>query len=182
MRKLKLEELGRDNIAQYQDREKINISVVLDNIRSAMNVGSFFRTSDCFALSKIFLTGITAVPPHPEINKTAIGATLSVEWEYHKDVAVLIKVLKTSGSLILGIEQTDKSIPIEEYTIQDKNRSIVLIFGNEVEGLSETVLPLLDDSIVIPQFGTKHSLNVAVCGGIVLHDFRQKIKKASIKY
>jgi len=182
MRKLKLEELERDNIAQYQDREKIKVSVVLDNIRSAMNVGSFFRTVDCFALSKIYLTGITAVPPHPEINKTAIGATLSVEWEYYKDVEELIKELKNEKTLVLGIEQTDKSIPLEEYTLDDANHSIVLVFGNEVEGLSESILPLLDDSIVIPQYGTKHSLNVAVCGGIVLHEFRQKIKKASIKY
>lgn len=174
MRKLKLEELGRDSIDQFKQREKIPVSIVLDNIRSAMNVGSFFRTADCFALSKIYLTGITAAPPHPEINKTAIGATLSVEWEYHKSIYDLVSVLKKEAS-ILGIEQTDQSIALEDYP-HHFEKPVVLIFGNEVEGITTDILPLLDKSIEIPQYGTKHSLNVAVCGGIILHTFHQEFR------
>lgn len=175
MRKLKLDELGRDSIDQFKKREKIPVSIVLDNIRSAMNVGSFFRTADCFASSKIYLTGITAAPPHPEINKTAIGATLSVEWEYRKSIKELLLELKEEA-VLLGIEQTDQSVALENYT-HDFEKPVVLIFGNEVEGLTEDILPLLDKSVEIPQYGTKHSLNVAVCGGIIMHTFHQELKK-----
>jgi tRNA G18 (ribose-2'-O)-methylase SpoU len=175
MRKLKLEELGRDNLSEYRSKAKVSISVVLDNLRSAMNVGSFFRTMDCFAIEKLYLTGISAKPPHPEINKTAIGATLSVEWEYHKDILELVTELKSSHH-ILGIEQTTESVALESYELQT-DKPMVLIFGNEVNGLSESILPLLDKSIEIPQYGTKHSLNVAVCGGVVLHHFASKLKQ-----
>jgi len=169
MRKLKLKELNRVDVSTYKTIEKTPIVIVLDNIRSAMNVGSFFRTADSFALEHIYLTGISAKPPHPEINKTAIGATLSVEWSHNPEIATTIDLLKSKGYRIVGIEQTDSSVPLEAYTYDMKSKT-ALVFGNEVSGISASVLPLLDDAVEIPQFGTKHSLNVAVCGGIVIWD------------
>jgi len=173
MRKLKLEELERIDVDNYKSLEKQPIVIVLDNIRSAMNVGSFFRTADSFALDHIYLTGITATPPHPEINKTAIGATLSVEWSYQKEVGLVIEKLKNQGYLILGIEQTDESVSLESFSY-DIDQKIALVFGNEVDGISQSLLSHLDVAIEIPQFGTKHSLNVAVCGGIVVWDMIRK--------
>ncbi len=168
MRKLKLEELQRDDVESYKSKKKFPISIVLDNIRSAMNVGSFFRSSDAFAVKKIYLCGITAKPPHAEINKTAIGATRSVEWSYHPDIKQLIVELKSEDKYIIGIEQTTESVPLKDFK-PNEEREIVLVFGNEVEGLSEIILELLDQCIEIKQYGTKHSLNVSVCGGVVLH-------------
>jgi tRNA G18 (ribose-2'-O)-methylase SpoU len=139
-------------------------------------VGSFFRTSDAFAIEKIYLCGITAKPPHREITKTAIGATHSVDWEYVKDIAGLLTNLKSEGKRIIGIEQTDESIPLGQLTVNPKDH-LVVIFGNEVQGLKDIVLPLMDDAVEIPQYGTKHSLNVSVCGGIVLYDLVIKLKE-----
>lgn len=170
MRKLKLEELGRISTSEFRAQEKIPIVVVLDNIRSAMNVGSFFRTSDAFKIERILLCGITAQPPHKEILKTAIGATQSVNWSYHENILKATEGLKVEGYKIVGIEQTTESISIADYSVQIDQKYAIL-FGNEVQGLSDELLPELDQAIEIPQFGTKHSLNVSVCGGIVLWHF-----------
>lgn len=168
MRKLKLQELNRLSAEEFREQEKFPVAVILDNIRSGMNVGSFFRTGDAFAIEKIFLTGYTPVPPHKEIFKTAIGATETVDWEYHADVKILIQTLHSAGWTCVGIEQTDASVFLQNVRIPD--RPLALIFGNEVRGLSESILPDLDEVWEVPQFGTKHSLNVSVCGGIVLWD------------
>lgn len=170
MRKLKLHELGRKSLDEYRTTEKVNIVLVLDNIRSAMNVGSFFRTADAFALEKIHLCGITATPPHREINKTAIGADQSVEWDYTKDIVDAVIHLKKEGYQIVGVEQTNDSQMLQSFK-PDPDQSYALIFGNEVNGLSDNILPLLDNCLEIPQFGTKHSLNVAVSGGVVIWHF-----------
>ena len=170
MRKLKLEELGRIQVEDYKTLPKTPVHIVLDNIRSALNVGSAFRTADAFLIEKIHLCGITARPPHREITKTAIGATRSVDWAYVESTRSCLEELKSKRSKLIGVEQTDQSIMLQDY---DWNpiQSSVLIFGNEVNGLSEDILDLLDDCIEIPQYGTKHSLNVSVSLGIVLWDF-----------
>lgn len=170
MKKLKLEELNRVSIEEYKVQTKIPIIVVLDSIRSALNVGSIFRTSDAFCIQEIMLCGFTATPPHKEINKTAIGATESVKWTYIENIIEVVNHLKSNGFTLIGIEQTDKSIPLQKFQI-DSNFKYALFLGNEVDGLSEELMPFLDFSIEIPQYGTKHSLNVAVCAGIVLYEF-----------
>lgn len=172
MRKLKLEELGRLNPQEFKELAKVPIVVVLDNIRSGMNVGSVFRTSDAFKIEKVILTGITARPPHKEILKTAIGATQTVEWAYHEHVKDAVKQLRSDDYLIIGIEQTNESIELQEVKV-DTSMKYAIVLGNEVEGISDTVLPLIDTAIEIPQYGTKHSLNVSVCGGIVIWHFAQ---------
>ncbi len=172
MRKLKLAELNRATVAEYQAVDKIPVVVVLDNIRSAMNVGSVFRTSDAFKIRQIVLTGITATPPHKEILKTAIGASQSVSWVYHKTSLDAIKDLKVQGYTIIGIEQTDSSVDIREVSVYTDQR-YAIVLGNEVKGISDEILPLLDQAVEIPQYGTKHSLNVSVCGGIVIWHFAQ---------
>ena len=149
---------------------KIPVVVVLDSIRSALNVGSIFRTSDAFCIQEIMLCGFTATPPHKEINKTAIGATESVKWSFIDNITEAVHQLKSNGFSLIGIEQTDKSIPLHEFKIDSKSK-YALFLGNEVDGLSEELMPFLDFSIEIPQYGTKHSLNVAVCAGIVLYEF-----------
>jgi len=170
MRKLSLQELGRVDIETYKTLPKSPVVVILDNIRSAHNVGSFFRTCDAFLIQHIYLCGITAQPPHREITKTAIGATASVDWTYSEDITGVITDLKTQDFEIIGIEQTDSSIPLSEMLI-DADKKYAIIFGNEVQGISESTLPIIDQAVEIPQYGTKHSLNVSVCGGIVLWDF-----------
>ena len=177
MRKLKLDELNRASVEEFKNSEKTPLIVVLDNIRSAHNVGSVFRTSDGLAIEKLYLCGITAQPPHKEITKAAIGATHSVEWAYVKNIEELILEMKDSGHLIIGIEQTDSSIDLDKFDYTHlAAKKAVLIFGNEVEGLSDAVLPLLDYAIEIPQFGTKHSFNVAVCAGMVLWSFTKELR------
>ncbi|HMQ48296.1 MAG TPA: RNA methyltransferase [Saprospiraceae bacterium] len=166
MRKLSLKELNRVNIAQFKDQPKTPLVLVLDNIRSALNVGAAFRTADAFSLEKIFLCGITAIPPHREILKTAIGATESVAWEHAEDVVELVQSLREDGYTILGVEQADQRTWLQDVRI-DKTEKYALLFGNEVEGLDDRLMPLLDTCVEIPQFGTKHSLNISVCVGIV---------------
>lgn len=176
MRKLKLDELERLNLEEFHALEKFPVAVVLDNIRSGLNVGSFFRTSDGFAVEQILLCGYTPTPPHPEIFKTAIGATKSIEWSHYPDINDAILHLKTQNYHCVGIEQTNVSISLDRVRIP--NGPLALIFGNEVNGLTESVLPLLDVVWEVPQFGTKHSLNVSVCGGIVLWEvIRQMLVK-----
>lgn len=173
-KKLKLEELCRVNIETYKNQEKVPITIVLDNLRSGLNVGAFFRTCDALGLSSIMLTGITPIPPHKEIHKSAIGSTLSVDFQYKKNIRECIQELKNVGTKIIGIEQTNTSRPLVEFTWP--TQPVAIVFGNEVEGLSDNILDLLDHSIEISQFGTKHSLNVAVCGGIVLWEASRQMR------
>jgi 23S rRNA (guanosine2251-2'-O)-methyltransferase len=175
MRKLKMDELGRLKPEAFYKSEKLPIILVLDNIRSALNVGSVFRTADAFALKKIYLCGITATPPHREILKTALGSTETVEWEYLPDTIAAIEKLKTQGKQVWAVEQVEGSISLQNLDFQTVE-DIALVFGNEVEGVAESALALCDGCIEIPQFGTKHSLNVAVCVGIVAWEFVKKLK------
>ena len=165
-KKLKLEELNRLSIEDYKKLNKHRIVVVLDDIRSLHNVGSFFRTCDAFAVEKIILSGITACPPHKEIQKTALGATDSVDWKYEKDCTSSIEKYRELGYKIFAVEQTNKSKVLS--SIEYANEPIVLIFGNEVQGVNQQIINCCDESIEIPQFGTKHSFNVSVSCGIVL--------------
>jgi tRNA G18 (ribose-2'-O)-methylase SpoU len=175
MRKLKTEELGRVGIDDFKKQEKLPLVVILDNVRSMHNIGSIFRTSDGFAIEKIYLCGITAQPPHREIEKTALGATQSIEWIYFEDVCDAINALKTDGYKIIAIEQAENSTLLNNYQpeISDK---YALIFGNEVNGVSDEAMQMIDTCIEIPQFGTKHSFNIVVSAGIVLWDFFAKLK------
>ncbi|MEE9372668.1 MAG: TrmH family RNA methyltransferase [Saprospiraceae bacterium] len=166
MRKLKLEELGRKTIEEHKSASKIPIIVVLDDIRSGGNVGSVFRSADAFLVDRILLCGITPKPPHKEIIKTAIGATHSVDWNYHKDSFSIVRSLKQEGKKIIIIEQTDHSQPLHSFALKGGDE-YVIIFGNEVNGVNESLLPLADLCIEIEQFGTKHSLNISVCAGVV---------------
>jgi 23S rRNA (guanosine2251-2'-O)-methyltransferase len=174
MKKLKLEELGRITVDQFKDSRKLPVVVVLDNIRSLHNVGSAFRTSDAFRIEKIFLTGITGQPPHREIEKTALGATDSVEWKYVDKTETVLSTLKSEGYTIIIIEQTTESIPLNSFVpVTDKR--YCLVFGNEVHGVSEEAIPFGDVAIEIPQYGTKHSLNISVCVGIIAWEFFRKL-------
>jgi len=175
MKKLKLEELGRISIDQFKEVEKLPVCIVLDNVRSLHNVGSAFRTADAFRIEKIYLTGITGTPPHREIHKTALGATDSVDWEYVEDSAYAISSLKTEGYRIVAIEQTTASVQLQSFN-PAKNEKLCLVFGNEVNGVREEVIELSDQALEIPQTGTKHSLNVSVCLGIVVWEVYQKLR------
>jgi 23S rRNA (guanosine2251-2'-O)-methyltransferase len=176
MKKLKLEELGRISVDQFKEAEKLPVCIVLDNVRSLHNVGSSFRTADAFRIEKIYLTGITGIPPHREIQKSALGATESVAWEYHENPAAVIQDLKNQGYTIVIIEQTTESKPLHEF-IPVPETTYCLVFGNEVNGVSEDVIAQGDVAIEIPQIGTKHSLNISVCLGIVCWEFFKKLKQ-----
>jgi tRNA G18 (ribose-2'-O)-methylase SpoU len=173
MKKLKLEDLGRISVEEFKETKKIPVVVILDDVRSAYNVGSVFRTADAFLIQKIYLCGITGTPPNREIRKTALGADESVEWEYVKDIIPLIHALKSDYYKMISIEQTDGSISLPEFKI-NPDEKYVLIFGNEVEGVNQQSVDLSDYCIEIPQEGTKHSLNVSVCAGIVMWEFFRK--------
>jgi len=175
MKKLKLEELGRISVDQFKESEKIPICILLDNIRSLHNVGSAFRTADAFRVEKIYLTGITGTPPHREIQKTALRATESVDWEYVESKATAISDLKNKGYKIVIVEQTTDSIPLHTFSGAIDTK-YCLVFGNEVNGVSEEAIALGDMALEIPQLGTKHSLNISVCLGIVLWDVFRKLK------
>lgn len=174
MKKLKLEELGRISVDQFKESEKLQVCIVLDNVRSLHNVGSAFRTADAFRIEKIYLTGITGTPPHREIQKSALGATESVEWEYVESSAKAIQDLKSQGYTIIIIEQTTESKPLHDF-VPAKNTKYCLVFGNEVNGVSEEVIAQGNVAIEIPQIGTKHSLNISVCLGIVCWEFFRKL-------
>jgi len=172
-KKLKLWELDRVNEEEFKAQEKFPITVVLDSIRSLTNVGSFFRTCDAFNVDKIYLCGITATPPHREIQKTALGATETVEWEHRESIVDLISDLKSEGKKICSIEQTEETTLLQN--VKDlPNAHFVLVFGNEVNGVDQDAIDASDYIIEIPQFGTKHSLNVSVCAGIVMWEFGRK--------
>lgn len=173
MRKLKNSELGRLNLEDFRRAKKIPLIVILDDVRSLNNIGSVFRTADAFLIEKIYLCGITATPPNKEIHKTALGATESVCWEYRKEILPLLTELKQNGFKIASIEQAHNSIHLQSF-IAAKEEKLAVIFGNEVKGVDQKVVSDSDICIEIPQYGTKHSLNIAVSCGIVLWDlFKQ---------
>lgn len=175
MKKLQLEELGRLSVEAFREAEKQPVCVVLDNIRSLHNVGSAFRTADAFRVERIFLTGITGTPPHREIQKTALGATESVAWEYAEHTADVLARLKNEGYTVVIIEQTTASIPLQTFQ-PAADRKYCLVFGNEVNGVSDEAIAYGDVALEIPQSGTKHSLNVSVCLGIVVWEiFRKRV-------
>jgi tRNA G18 (ribose-2'-O)-methylase SpoU len=174
MRKLRNEELDRLTVEEMQKTDKNPIAIVLDNIRSMHNVGSAFRTADAFLCEKILLCGITAQPPHREIHKTALGATESVDWEYHENTWDAMEDLRNKGYKIASIEQADKSISLEKFSLRPGEK-LALVFGNEVRGVQEDIVKNSDYVIEIPQFGTKHSLNVSVSIGVVIWDLINKM-------
>ncbi len=175
MRKLKNSELNRIDVEGFKKTSKIPLIVILDNIRSLNNIGSVFRTSDAFVVEKIYLCGITAQPPHKEIHKTALGATESVDWEYVEDTITLIERLKKLNIKIASIEQADNAIMLQDFKVE-LNQKYAIIFGNEVKGVQQEVVSKSDFCIEIPQFGTKHSLNISVSCGVVLWDLFKKMK------
>ena len=174
-KKLKLEELGRIDVETFKTTEKIPVTVVLDNVRSMHNVGAVFRTADAFLIEKIILCGITPKPPHREIHKAALGATESVDWQYYDSVLEAVLDLKTLKYEVLGIEQTSDSQNIIDFKI-NREKKYAMVFGNEVEGVSDEILKHCDGFLEVPQLGTKHSLNVSVCAGIVMWEFFKNLK------
>lgn len=176
VKKLKLEELGRIDVETFKQTSKTPIVIVLDDVRSMHNVGAIFRTADAFLVEKILLCGITPRPPHREIHKAALGATESVDWQYYESVTEAVLDLKTLKYEVLAIEQTTDSVMITDIDIQP-NKKYAIILGNEVEGVSDDALKHCDGFVEIPQLGTKHSLNVSVCGGIAMWEFFKGLKK-----
>ena len=171
MRKLSMEELHRLSKEDYGSVEKLPVVVVLDNIRSLSNVGSVFRTADAFRIGVLYLCGITACPPHREIHKTALGADETVAWRYFETTEEACRELKAQGYRIFAVEQVEDSVMLQDFQAEPRS---AFILGNEVEGVGDSVLPYCDGAIEIPQVGTKHSLNVSVCSGIIMwHLFRQ---------
>ncbi len=175
-RKLKNEELNRISVDEFKSTEKTPIIIVLDNIRSLNNIGSVFRTADAFLIEAVYLCGITATPPHREIQKTALGATETVTWEHFDNTSDAIKKLKENNYKIASIEQTENSTMLNEFTL-NKNEKLAVIFGNEVKGVEQEAIDISDAVIEIPQHGTKHSLNISVSCGIVIWDLFQKTIK-----
>ena len=174
-----MDELGRKTAAEVQKAEKLPFVVVLDNIRSMMNTGSVFRTADAFLLEGIILCGFTATPPHREIHKTALGATESVSWQYDEQTKDAVRQLKADGYEVIAVEQTTGSQSLQQFEPRE-NGKYALVFGNEVKGVSDEVLKLCDHALEIPQFGTKHSLNVSVSAGIVIWDLFCKLHPAAL--
>ena len=175
MRKLKITELERLTQEDFKHAAKTPLIVVLDNIRSLHNVGSVFRTADAFLLEKVFLCGITASPPHAEIHKTALGAENTVEWVYFKDTCDALNHLKAEGYCVLAIEQAEGSVSLNDLMLE-KDKKYAVVFGNEVKGVQQEAIDICNGCIEIPQFGTKHSLNVSVTAGIIIWEFFRIIK------
>jgi 23S rRNA (guanosine2251-2'-O)-methyltransferase len=170
MRKLSNDELNRLDVEGFKTAPKNPVVIVLDNIRSLNNIGSAFRTSDAFRVESVYLCGITAVPPHRDIQKTALGATESVDWKYFKTTREAVTELRNRNFYIVSVEQADKSIDLQNFNIKPKSK-YAFVFGNEVKGVEDEVIKLSDDVVEIPQFGTKHSLNISVSVGIVLWNY-----------
>lgn len=173
MLKRSLDDLGRISVPDFKSGQKFPVTIVLDNVRSLHNVGSAFRTSDAFRVERILLTGITGTPPHREIEKSALGATQSVDWVYVEDVAEAVRQLKNENYQVAIVEQASPSVPLQEF-VWPVNQKLALVFGNEVNGISDSILDLADLAVEIPQFGTKHSFNISVCLGIVLWEVFRK--------
>lgn len=176
MRKLKNSELDRLDVRQFKAADKTPIIIVLDNIRSLNNIGSVFRTADAFLVEKIYLCGITAQPPHKDIHKTALGATESVAWEYAESTSDVLQILKKEKVKIIAIEQAENAIFLNDFKTSS-NQKYALIFGNEVKGVSQEVVSASDVIVEIPQYGTKHSLNISVSVGVVVWDFWAKLNR-----
>ena len=175
-RKISLDELNRLSVEDFKTAEKYPYVLILDNVRSLNNVGSVFRTADAFRAEKIYLCGITGTPPHRDITKTALGATESVEWEHVQDVVALIDGLKQEGWTVAAIEQAEGSVSLQDFQ-PVLNNKIAFVFGNEVAGVNSSIVEKADMILEIPQYGTKHSLNIAVSAGIVCWDFLTKLNK-----
>lgn len=175
MRKLKITELNRLSVDEFKETDKIPLIVILDNIRSLNNIGSVFRTSDAFLVEAIYLCGITATPPNVEIHKTALGAEDSVAWKYFAETTDAVTELQNNEYTVYAIEQVENSISLEELTL-DKTKKYAIVMGNEVKGVQQSVVNICDNSIEIPQYGTKHSLNISVTTGIVIWDFFKQLK------
>lgn len=178
MRKLKITELNRLSNEEFKDAKKTPLIVVLDNVRSLHNIGSVFRTSDAFLVKSVYLCGICSTPPHAEIHKTALGAENTVDWEYFEDATQAVKKLKEHGYTVFAIEQAEGSTMLEDVVL-DKNQQYAVVLGNEVKGVQQAVIDLCDGCIEIPQYGTKHSLNVSVTSGIIIWEFAKKIKQTN---
>lgn len=174
MQKIPNQDLGRKTIDEFKSASKTPLIVVLDNVRSALNVGSVFRTADAFLLEAVYLCGITACPPNKEINKSALGATDSVAWKYFESTAVAISELKSNGYKIASIEQAEGSVMLHNYHATTSEK-LAIVFGHEVEGVNQEIINSSDVCIEIPQHGHKHSLNVSVCNGIVVWDIFSKM-------
>jgi len=174
VKKLKNSELDRISVEEFKKSKKIPITILLENIRSAHNIGSVFRTADSFLINEIILCGISAQPPNKDIRKTALGSSESVEWKYEKNIDVAIQKLKDEGNKIISIEQTTNSISLENFKPSYSSK-YAIIFGNEVNGIEQSTIDLSDLAIEIPQFGTKHSLNISVAAGIIIWDIFSKI-------
>ncbi|MCE5178990.1 MAG: RNA methyltransferase [Porphyromonadaceae bacterium] len=173
-RKLKLEELHRISVDEFREARKIPLIVVLDNVRSQHNIGSVFRTSDAFRVEEILLCGITATPPNVDIHKTALGAEDAVRWRYFEETLDAVQALKSAGYTVFSIEQAENSISLESVVLE-KEKKYAVIFGHEVHGVQQSVVNTADACIEIPQYGTKHSLNVSVTAGIIIWDFFRKL-------
>lgn len=175
-RKLKIEELNRISVEEFREAEKIPLAVVLDNVRSRHNIGSVFRTGDAFRIKEILLCGITGTPPDAEIHKTALGAEDAVEWRYFEETLDAVKALEDEGYTIFSIEQAENSILLEDINLE-AGKKYAVILGHEVHGVAQEVIDASDGCIEIPQYGTKHSLNVSVTAGIVIWDFFKQLGK-----
>ncbi|RFN59650.1 RNA methyltransferase [Marixanthomonas ophiurae] len=175
-RKLKNSELERISPSEFKEAEKTPLIIILDNIRSLNNIGSVFRTADAFLVKKIYLCGITAKPPHKDIQKTALGATDSVEWEYAENTEDVVSKLQEEGVFVASIEQAELTVSLEDFSLQ-KEMTYAVVFGNEVKGVQQEVVSASDAVIEIPQYGTKHSLNISVSVGVVVWDFFSKLKQ-----
>ncbi|WP_430906194.1 RNA methyltransferase [Maribacter sp. 2-571] len=176
MRKLRNDELGRIDVAAFRDMPKTPLIIILDDVRSLHNIGSVFRTSDAFLIEKIYLCGITATPPHKDIHKTALGATESVAWEYRADIMGLVSELKERDVSLVAIEQAVDAVPLNAFNVRS-GQTYAMIFGNEVKGVSQAVVDACGSVIEIPQYGTKHSLNISVSAGVVIWDFWSKSER-----
>ena len=174
LRKLKIVEMNRLTVEEFKEAEKLPLVVVLDEVRSLHNIGAVFRTSDAFLVNAIYLCGITATPPHPEMHKTSLGAEYSVDWKYFKKTQEAVEDLKNQGYTVLAIEQCEGSTLLDELTLE-KDKKYAIVLGNEVKGVQQEVVNMCDGCIEIPQYGTKHSLNVSVTAGIMLWEFANKL-------
>ncbi|MDR0872076.1 MAG: RNA methyltransferase [Prevotellaceae bacterium] len=172
--KKKITELNRLSVEKFKETEKIPLIVVLDNVRSLHNVGSVFRTADAFLVEGVYLCGITSVPPNAEIHKSALGAEFSVDWRYFEDACEAVSDLKCAGYTVFAVEQVENSIKLPDLQLE-KGRKYAVVLGNEVKGVQQAVVDMCDASVEIPQFGTKHSLNVSIAGGVVIWEVFRKI-------
>lgn len=173
MRKITNQELGRPSAEEFAAMEKMAVTVVLDNVRSAQNVGAFFRTGDAFAVERVMLCGITATPPSRDIHKSSLGAEFTVAWEYYQTTNEAVTMLKEQGYTVLAIEQVEGAVMLDKLDV-DPTKKYAIVFGNEVMGVDQAVVDICDGAIEVPQVGTKHSINVSVCGGVVLWKFFER--------